>query len=748
MTTDPYAPIVADRAPLSAVKWAARDYASIFDDLLRRLKTIYTTVYNDYATTVQGIMLLELMAYATAQLQWYLDRTASDCFLETARTLPAANRIVKQSGYKIRPAAASSTSLDVTFPDGTTAGFTMPARWRYQGPDGLVFESYAAVVEPGPVAPGYTLSGASGVAVRQGETRILTFTADGTSNQPYLLSGIPTGKYVADQSVEVWVDGLEWTERSFLTYVADEQFEVDYADDPPTVRFGDGIAGLIPPLGAEVKIRFVVIDGAKGNNPKANSITTSLDTLLVGGVAVTLEVTNPDAPTGGADPEETDRARKLAPLSFAARGAAITEPDYEALSNSFVDPLYGAVAKAYAFNPRGTYNDLAFNDLVELVENYLSVYVGLVSALETTIATAGTAMGPLLAAIDTANTTLESLRAGPTGMVTYVGAAKVAVQSARGQCTTAETAITAVDDALVGTETLQKVLLENLYATVDADGTIPALAKAYILADLTTAIAQSTTVLAKVASAKSAVQTAGTALDTVVADQLNPTLDILTNVAPVAPDSSLPQVEAEIAAALADLTVMQTTLETSTSSIAGQAAALEVNINAQTAAMRARIATLFSDDCMSNYVQVPILSLDADGAYVAPSVGLIMGLQAYLDGIKEVTQQVEVIDGTPALSQATIEVELMVGTAYVYAEEAAKVQAAVFQLLKGRDFNQPLYLSDLYRVVEAASVGIDYVNIHITGPVAELDSDGNLVPAPNKIIKLAVSGLTITNLAA
>lgn len=733
MTTDPYAPIVADRAPLNAVKWAARDYASIFDDLLRRLKAIYTTVYNDYATTVQGIMLLELMAYATAQLQWYLDRTASDCFLETARTLPAANRIVKQSGYKIRPAAASSTSLDVTFPDGTTAGFTMPARWRYQGPDSLVFESYAAVVEPGPVAAGTVIP----VAVRQGETRILTFTADGTSNQPYLLSGIPTGKYVADQSVEVWVDGLEWTERSFLTYVADEQFEVDYADDPPTVRFGDGIAGLIPPLGAEVKVRFVVIDGAKGNNPKANSITTSLDTLLVGGVAVTLEVTNLDAPTGGADPEETDRARKLAPLSFAARGAAITEPDYEALSNSFVDPLYGAVAKAYAFNPRGTYNDLAFNDLVEAVEDLLVDYVLVVQTLEDNIVAAGAVMDPLLTVITDANAALEVLRAAMEG---YVGAAKAAVQAARGQCTTAETAITTLNTA--GAD--QKMTLDDLHQYVTLGGVDPAVILAYV----NTALEYNTTVTTKGAAALSAVQTAGTALDTVVADQLNPTLDRLTNVAPVAPASSLPKVEADITGAAAALDASITALETKTASIDGRAAALEVNINAQTAAMRARIATLFSDDCMSNYVQVPILSLDADGAYVAPSVGLIMGLQAYLDGIKEVTQQVDVIDGTPALSQATIEVELMVGTVYVYAEEAAKVQAAVFQLLKGRDFNQPLYLSDLYRVVEAASVGIDYVNIHITGPVAELDSDGNLVPAPNKIIKLAVSGLTITNLAA
>ena len=291
MSTDPFIPLVADRAPLNSVKWAARDYVSIFDDLLRRLKSIYAEVYNDYATTVQGIMLIEMMAYSIAQLQWYLDRIASDCFLETSRTSAAANRIVRQLGYKMRPAAAANTTLDLTFPDGTTGPFTMAARWRYQGPSGLVFESFAPVIEAAAVAPGYTVL----VDVRQGETRILTFTADGTSNQTYALTGVTAGRYVADMSAEVWVDGLEWTEREFLTYAADEQFEVDYSDDPPKLRFGDGVAGLAPPLGAEVKVRFVIIDGIKGNEPKAHSITTSIDTLLVGGSTVTFTVSSPNS---------------------------------------------------------------------------------------------------------------------------------------------------------------------------------------------------------------------------------------------------------------------------------------------------------------------------------------------------------------------------------------------------------------------------------------------------------------------
>ncbi|MFA4971272.1 MAG: hypothetical protein WC683_01580 [bacterium] len=739
MATDPYEPLVADRAPLNTVKYAARDYASIFDDLLRRLKAVYTTVYNDYATTTQGIMLIEMMAYATAQLQWYLDRTASDCFLETARTPSAANRIVRQLGYKMRPAAAASVELSLTFPDGTTGPFTMPARWRYQGPAGLVYESYAALVEPLALAPGTQRT----VSVRQGDTFLLTFTANGAANQTYPLSSVPEDRYLADLSVEAWVDGLEWEERTFLTYANDEQFEVDYTAQPPLVRFGDGIAGAIPPTGAEVKLRFVVIDGIKGNEPKAHSISSSIDVLSIGGAEVTFEVDHEVAPTGGTDPEETDHARRLAPLSFAARGAAITALDYDALSNSFVDPLYGSVAKAYAFNPRGTYADLTFNNLVEDVEAYLVAYVAAVAALEADLATGATTMSTYVATIQAQMAALENLRAlGADSLVGWVTSAKVNVQAARAQGTTAETAIAVVND----TSANQKTALEVLYAYVSDDANFaPSAARTHVLDELTSAIGQATGITGQGATALAAVQAAGGMLDLTVSTLLNPTLDALTNDAPVAPDTSIPAIKVAVDAAATSLQTLVITLGAEAADIDGKAEDLQANIVVKTDAMRVRIAQMFSDDCLSNYVQVPILSLDADGNYVAPSVGLIMGLQAYLDGIKEVTQQVQVVNGAAALVPAQIEVELLVGPAYVYEEEAAKARAAIVELLKGRDFNEPLYLSDLHRVVEEAAVGMVYTNIAITGP-SDIDPEGNLVPAANRIITLG--SLAISNLAA
>ena len=139
--SDQYSPLVPDQKLLNEVKFAARDFASIADDLLRRLKIEYGDVYNDYATTSQAIMLRDLVAWAYAGLTWYLDRTASDCYLDTARTRAAVERLVEQIAYKMRPASPSGTTLTLAFPNGTSAGFSMNARWKFTGPDGLQFET-------------------------------------------------------------------------------------------------------------------------------------------------------------------------------------------------------------------------------------------------------------------------------------------------------------------------------------------------------------------------------------------------------------------------------------------------------------------------------------------------------------------------------------------------------------------------------------------------------------------------------
>jgi len=734
MADDTHAPLVADRVPLNAVKWAARDYPSIFDDLLRRLKLLYQEVYNDYATTTQGIMLIEMMAYATAQIQWYLDRTASDCFLDTARTHTAVNRIVKQLGYKVRPASTASTDLTLSFPNGTPGPFVMPARWRFQGPGGLVYESYAQLSEPAALAPGDTRQ----IMVRQGDSRILTFTGNGRANQAFNLSGIPEDRYLADQSVECWVDGMEWEERPFLTYDADEQFEVDYLEAPPKVRFGDGIAGIIPPDGAEVKFRFVIIDGAKGNEPKSHSINSSIDTLVVGGTLVEMVVDNVVAPSGGADPETVEHAKKLAPLSFAARGVAITENDYNALSNSFVDPLYGAVAKAYAFNPRGSYSDVVFDEMFLSISGWLDTYVGSVSSLEESVADGVSDIVPFLSDIEDTTADLEAKRVEQEGLV---GTAKSLLAGAQASCTTAESTLVGINTMATDQKASLEALVDYVLANVGAGAV-----RDHIVAELNAAIAQSTTMGQKATQASGDVQTAQNAIGNAISNAINPLLDGITNPAPTAPDTSLPQIVAALTVAHDGIAALLPVLVSDSSSMVGAAEVLRTDIGGVLLSMQSRIGTLFSADCLSNYVQVPILAQDANGNYVAPSSGLIVGLQNYLDGVKEVTQQVEVIDGSPVLVPTRIEVQVLVGPSYIYDEEVAKVRSALIELLKARDFDTPLYLSQLYSTVKKASSGFTYVNIRIVEPVEFIDSGGNLVPPENRIITLALNGLTITRL--
>lgn len=732
--TDPYSPLVQDLVPLNEVKYAARDYPSIFDSLLRRLKIEYSGIYNDYATTSQGIMLVELMAYATQGLQWFLDRTASDCFLETARTRAAVARLVKQIGYKMGAAAAASTTLLLTFPDGTTGPFTMDARWQFSGPNGNIYESYSAYTSAAALAPGATIE----IPVRQGYTRLLTYTSTGVKNQSYRLTNIGDDQYLGDGTVDCWVDGSLWEEKEFLEFEKTNHYEVGYNDDPPIVQFGDGIAGNIPPIGAEVKIRFVVIAGAAGN-AKANTIQTSIDTLYIGGEEVTFTVNNPDGAVGGADPETADHARRLAPFSFAARGAAITRQDYEALSNSYTDPTYGSVAKAYAFNPRAAYEDIVFNDLIEDVEGFLSIYVAAMVALEAAINADATSLSTPITQLLSDLTDMET---GRTTLVSQVGSARTQATSAKSGATSSES----YSGLAVSSCSSAQTQIDNGIAQVQAYGPT---GTGDLTAGQVEAIEDYLNAAkgeVKVASdnAQSSVTSAGSArgaLQTAIDDFLNPAYDYITNVAPVSPAFTLPSL---ISSMTTQVGHIENTVEgvgglqDQIAAIVGTAETLETDILAELVLMHDRIGELFNADCLSNYVQVPILGLDADGNYSAPSVGLMVGLQAYLDGIKEVTQQVEVIDGSSILVPADISIVLDVNKdAFIEAEVVSAVVATVIGILKGRDFNRPLYLSTLYTNVKASSGGINYVNIEITGPLmvpSVIDSEGNLVPPENKMI--------------
>jgi hypothetical protein len=110
---------------------------------------------------------------------------------------------------------------------------------------------------------------------------------------------------------------------------ADGAASWDYdGDDAETVRFGDGIFGLIPEAGSIFRVTYRTGRGAAGN-VAADSIT-KIDPAAASLFVDTDPVTNPFPACGGADRETDEQIRRLAPQAFLAQQFRAVRPeDYQ-----------------------------------------------------------------------------------------------------------------------------------------------------------------------------------------------------------------------------------------------------------------------------------------------------------------------------------------------------------------------------------------------------------------------------------
>lgn len=681
--------------PLNQLQYATKDFPSYFDALLRRLREQYGTEYNDFGSSSTGILLTHITAYGLAQLSWYLDRSVNDCYLETARTLSTVTKLAGQIGYKPTPATASTVDLLLTFA-ATSAPSTIAAGFRFQGPSNLTYSATAAVIVP-------TSSTTATVNVTEGVQQIINFTGSGDANQTYNLTGVNEGQYVADTTVRVFVDGLEWTENAFLTFDATNQFDVAYTTTPPTVTFGDGFAGNIPPLGSTIQVRYRIINGAAGN-VKTGTITSATDTFIVAGNPVTLTVNNPQGSSGGAEPESVQRIKLNAPRHYLSRGAAITQGDYIALAQAFADSTYGSVSVAYA----DVIRDVGLDATTQAILQSLSLSI---STFNTAFAVQQANLTAAFATINTANTAL---------------AAEFA-------------AIAALNvDIATSNSTLQSYLALGTNNAATTTG----------LANLIGSNALSAQVDIAAGNYGAASTTVGVIMS-LATDILNSN-GIVTGVFTVLRGGLLTQAELIATEALA-ITAAQTTSTaittatatgaTSVAAIAAAGVTLETDVDAAVAALTAHLSGLFSSDCKANLVNVPILVTDSTGFYTGPSSGLINAVQGYLDGIKDVTHEVRVVSGAPLLIAANINAFVSIGFGFVVSEVLANLAFGFDDLLRARDFAAPLYLSDLYSVADNVA-GADHITIEIIGPTNRLDAYGNLVPQALEIITKGTVNIT------
>ena len=137
----------------------------------------------------------------------------------------------------------------------------------------------------------------------------------------------------------VRVDGVEWrwVERLYAAPPDDRVYEaVPSVDGTVTVRFGDGVTGLRPAVGASVTATY---------RHGAGAATVPRDEIgaMVGRIEGVDGVTASSPSVGGADPETAAELRRSGPTAALTTGRAVSLFDFAAMARTF-----GGVANAAA----------------------------------------------------------------------------------------------------------------------------------------------------------------------------------------------------------------------------------------------------------------------------------------------------------------------------------------------------------------------------------------------------------------
>jgi hypothetical protein len=342
--------------PPVAIDYTSRDYFSLRDALISRIKTRLPAWSGDNPADF-GLALVEAFAYMGDVVNYYVDRVANESYLPTATQRQSILNIARTYGYF--PAGYRASSLEVQFSNSGTSPVTLPAGTQLSGnvsSGDAVFEviftlennvTVPAIVGEVPGTATATAFQYEQVADRPENAALgpedisgeLVAVSSGEPEQIYQL----LENQIVQGSVEVWVQNgsvfEKWQEVPHL---------IDYGPNDPVfsvtsdaneflyVVFGDGVSGTIPPLNSVIKAKYKVGGGATGNISlniideirQVPGLTPSETAVLSSEVSVT----NVTVGVGGSSPEDNDSIRENAPKALTALNRAVTLKDYAALA--------------------------------------------------------------------------------------------------------------------------------------------------------------------------------------------------------------------------------------------------------------------------------------------------------------------------------------------------------------------------------------------------------------------------------
>lgn len=336
------------------LNYTNQDFWSMKSRLIDFVKEKFGKEFNDFVEGDIAIMLIENWAFIADTLSFKIDQVANEVFIDTVTEIENAFRLAKLVGFKPQPPIAARSmwtarlnnpvlvdleiqaplDIDVTFGDETMTIELFPA----DASNNPIFDRNI-IIPAGQIVN-------SSIIGLEGFTYTDLFQGTGQTAQSFLLSTFP----VIYDSIRVDVDGVRWTQVDFFTDSQPRrEYRVEFDSSYKAyIIFGNNRAGLIPPKGSQIEVKFRQGGGTRGNIVTGFAQTETVVPVEGFQFSVPVSLANYTRGEFGYDGDTIDDIRRNLPVWIKTQDRAVNGNDYKALTDLFTTPYHGKTGKSTA----------------------------------------------------------------------------------------------------------------------------------------------------------------------------------------------------------------------------------------------------------------------------------------------------------------------------------------------------------------------------------------------------------------
>lgn len=308
------------------VDYTDLDFASLRKRLLSLLQSAFPDLDLDSAAEL-AVALMEANAYVGDVLAFYLRKMGREARITTAMQRKSIYGLVKLIGYRPHGVTAANALETFTLAAPSSADVVLPAGQQVRTPD-IATPIRFQLLEDLTIPAGQASATA---IVEHSLFQQDAIVSTGLAYQRLTLRRTP---FIDGSASVVAANGAYVEVANFLSSTASDRHYVTVVDqlDRCTLTFGNGINGAIP-IGT-IQVAYKT-GGGTGGNVQAGALSKIDGTFTdINGNPVRITVTNADKPAPGANRQTVAQIAQLAPLAYATRTRAVSNPDFETVART------------------------------------------------------------------------------------------------------------------------------------------------------------------------------------------------------------------------------------------------------------------------------------------------------------------------------------------------------------------------------------------------------------------------------